>query len=399
MRHTDIAIVGGGLAGSLAAAMLGRGGFDTILIDPHSVYPADFRCEKLDGPQVEVLRKTGIADPVLAAATHDGESWVARAGRLVEKRPGDQHGIYYDTLVNTVRAQIPNCVRFAATKVVNVSTSADRQILTLASGESLSARIVVLANGLNTGFRERLGMSREIKSPCHSIAIGFELKPAGRETFAFPALTYYPDEPQTRIAYLTLFPIAAGMRANLMVYRDLHDPWLQKFRASPHETLFASMRGLRKITGDVEISGFIKIRPTDLYVTRDYQQPGLVLVGDAFATSCPAAGTGAAKVLTDVERLCNVYIPRWLATGGMQTEKITQFYDDPVKRACDGNSQSKAYHLRSLSTKSGPTWWARRRARFVARLGAGFMRKIYGLSRVGSHPLPPGTLQGAIADR
>jgi 2-polyprenyl-6-methoxyphenol hydroxylase-like FAD-dependent oxidoreductase len=38
-------------------------------------------------------------------------------------------------------------------------------------------------------------------------------------------------------------------------------------------------------------------------------QPGLVLVGDAFSTSCRAAGTGCDKVFTDVERLCNVYIP------------------------------------------------------------------------------------------
>jgi 2-polyprenyl-6-methoxyphenol hydroxylase-like FAD-dependent oxidoreductase len=39
MRHTDIAIVGGGLAGSTAAAMLGRAGVDAVLIDPHPVYP------------------------------------------------------------------------------------------------------------------------------------------------------------------------------------------------------------------------------------------------------------------------------------------------------------------------------------------------------------------------
>ena len=32
MRQTDIAIVGGGLAGSTAAAMLGRAGIDTVLI-------------------------------------------------------------------------------------------------------------------------------------------------------------------------------------------------------------------------------------------------------------------------------------------------------------------------------------------------------------------------------
>ena len=52
MRHTDIAIVGGGLAGSTAAAMLGRAGIDAVLIDPHTVYPPDFRCEKLDASQV-----------------------------------------------------------------------------------------------------------------------------------------------------------------------------------------------------------------------------------------------------------------------------------------------------------------------------------------------------------
>ncbi len=51
MRRTDIAIVGGGIAGSAAAAMLGRAGIDAVLIDPHEVYPFDFRCEKLDAKQ------------------------------------------------------------------------------------------------------------------------------------------------------------------------------------------------------------------------------------------------------------------------------------------------------------------------------------------------------------
>ena len=52
MHHADIAIVGGGLAGSTAAAMLGRAGIGAVLIDPHTLYPPDFRCEKLDGSRV-----------------------------------------------------------------------------------------------------------------------------------------------------------------------------------------------------------------------------------------------------------------------------------------------------------------------------------------------------------
>ena len=47
MKYTDIAIIGGGLAGSTAAAMLGRAGIAAILVDPHAVYPPDFRIEKL----------------------------------------------------------------------------------------------------------------------------------------------------------------------------------------------------------------------------------------------------------------------------------------------------------------------------------------------------------------
>ncbi|MEO8882721.1 MAG: FAD-dependent monooxygenase [Devosia sp.] len=41
MRHTDIAIIGSGLAGSAAAATLGTAGIDTVLIDPRTVYPPD----------------------------------------------------------------------------------------------------------------------------------------------------------------------------------------------------------------------------------------------------------------------------------------------------------------------------------------------------------------------
>ena len=55
---------------------------------------------------------------------------------------------------------------------------------------------------------------------------------------------------------------------------------------------------------------------------------GVVLVGDAFCTSCPAGGTGVRKALLDVERLCNVHIPHWLATPGMGIQKVTAFYED-----------------------------------------------------------------------
>jgi 2-polyprenyl-6-methoxyphenol hydroxylase-like FAD-dependent oxidoreductase len=124
------------------------------------------------------------------------------------------------------------------------------------------------------------------------------------------------------------------------------------------------------------VAGDLKIRPTDLYAVEGHRQAGLVLIGDAFATSCPAAGTGTDKVFTDAERLCNVHIPNWLATPDMGQDKIAAFYDDPVKAACDDWAREKAFHLRALSTDNGLTWQARRWARFVVRSAQGLGRRV-----------------------
>jgi 2-polyprenyl-6-methoxyphenol hydroxylase-like FAD-dependent oxidoreductase len=376
MQHTDIVIAGGGLAGSTAAAMLARDGFSVVLVDPHAVYPPDLRCEKLDGPQVDILRRTGLAPAVLRAGTLDGECWVARFGRLIEKRVGDQYGILYDALVNAIREEIPAGATFIKGKVVTVANGDDRQLVTLSDGEQISARLVVLASGLNIGLRHALGIAREDVSPCHSITMAFDLRPIGRTRFDFPALTYYPERACDRLAYITLFPIGSAMRANFMVYRDMNDPWLREMRHRLEAALFSVMPGLRKFTGDVEVVGPVKIRPADLYVTHGHVQPGVVLVGDAFGTSCPAAGTGTNKVFTDVERLCNVHIPNWFATDGMGADKIAAFYADPVKTACDRQSFEKAFHLRSLSIDRSPPWIARRWGRFLGRLAIGAARRV-----------------------
>ena len=143
MRYTDIAIVGGGLAGSTAAAMLGRA---SIPVDPHpsaSGYRPDFRVEKLSGQhQLERFHKTGLAEAILRSATHDGENWIARFGYLLDKKPSQQFGIMYDALVNAIRAEIPPDVEIIAAKATAIKTSEERQKLTLSNGIEISARLV-----------------------------------------------------------------------------------------------------------------------------------------------------------------------------------------------------------------------------------------------------------------
>jgi 2-polyprenyl-6-methoxyphenol hydroxylase-like FAD-dependent oxidoreductase len=378
MRKTDVAILGGGLAGSLTAAMLGRAGIDCTLVDPNEVYPDDFRCEKLDGPQTEILRKTGLLAPVLKASTFDGACWTARFGRVIEKRPGDQQGFHYSTLVNTIRGEIPPRVTFLRTKAQAIAVSPERQTITLASGESMDARLVVLANGLSVSVRDSLGLKREVVSRCHSITIGFTIRPKGQSKFAFPALTYYAERPADKTALVTFFPIGDAMRANLFTYREFDDPWLRQMRCDPQAALFALMPKLRPILGDFTVEGRVEIRPIDLYVTHGHRQAGVVLVGDAFSTSCPAAGTGARKVLNDVERLCNHHIPKWLNSPGMGEAKIAAFYDDPIKRACDDFAAEKAVALKTFSIDTTATAAAHRLLKFGVQATRGMARSLLG---------------------
>ncbi len=375
MRQADIVIVGGGLAGSSAAVMLGRADHEVVLVDPHQVYRPDFRCEKLDPSQMQLLRRMGLAGLVLPFATCSRELWVTRFGRLIDKLPVEQYGIAYQDLVNAVRAGIPEHVGRVWGTVAAIEPGEDRQIVRLQGGEAIDTRLVIVANGLNWALRRSLGITCEVLSPAHSTTIGFDITPKHRSGFAFDSLTYHGEAPQDRTAYLTLFKLGQGMRANLMIYRNAHDPWLQDLRDAPKTTLLALMPGLATLLGDFDILPPIRIRPADLYVAGNVVQPGIVLVGDAFATSCPAAGTGTNKVLNDVERLCAAHVPGWLATAGMGAEKIATFYADPEKQAEDLRSERAAHHLKSLTLEQGLAWRARRSARFCGRWLKGALRR------------------------
>ena len=139
-------------------------------------------------------------------------------------------------------------------------------------------------------------------------------------------------------------------------------------RRQPVETMNAALPRLRRITGEYGVAGDVRIRPVDLYVSTGYRKAGIVLVGDAFAATCPMTGTGTDKVLTDVTQLCNIHVPNWLATEGMGEDKIAMFYDNPVKQACDAWSAAQSFSFLKVTMDNGPYWQAQRWGRFLVWL-------------------------------
>jgi 2-polyprenyl-6-methoxyphenol hydroxylase-like FAD-dependent oxidoreductase len=365
MNHTvthkaDVAVVGAGLAGALAALILGRAGYRVALIDIHAAFPPEFRCEKLANEQLDLLRGLALFEEITALTTPVDDMVVARFGRIVERTGKPEYGFHYERMVNAVRAKLPPQVDFIVGRVAALATSPDLQRAVLSSGAAVEARLIVLASGLGDSLRAALGITRRLIRDKHSLSIGFDMAPAPGERFEFPALTYYGERTAERMAYASFFPIDDAMRANVFCYRGHDGAWGRTFKTAPRETLFAAMPGLRRFVGDFEVLGSVKLRVADLYAVENVRQAGVVLVGDAFQTTCPAAGNGVTRVLTDVGRLCTVHLPRWLSTPGMDAGKIAQFYDDEVKVACDRMTAHAAEYCRNFSISDAPMWRARR---------------------------------------
>ncbi|MFQ3455276.1 NAD(P)/FAD-dependent oxidoreductase [Bradyrhizobium sp. UFLA01-814] len=366
--EADVAIVGAGFAGSLARAVLARAGYRVILIDKRSIPPDEFRVEKIAGRQIDILRRLGFIDDVEAIAAPYDRVLNIRSGKLVDIGVGRSYGISYANLVNMARGLTPDASSFLLDQVTNVSCSEERQQLTLASGIRVVSRLVILATGMTNMLGHSLGMRRQMLAARHSVSFGFTIARPDNAPFDFDALTCYGEEAADGVDYLSLFPMSGGMRANLFMFRDPTDPIMRELRRDTKRTLLRLMPGLQPYLGDFEVVGQVQNWVMDLTVTEGHLQPGVVLIGDAFQTNCPAAGTGVGRLLVDVERLCTDYVPRWLETAGMGVDKIAQFYSDRDKLAADQHSLHLANFRQALTLNTGVRWNLRRKLHFLRRM-------------------------------
>jgi 2-polyprenyl-6-methoxyphenol hydroxylase-like FAD-dependent oxidoreductase len=112
---------------------------------------------------------------------------------------------------------------------------------------------------------------------------------------------------------------------------------------------------LTRITGEYRVISKVESGRVDLYTVDHHPQPGVVLIGDAFQSACPATGLGMDKVLTDVDALSEC-LPRWLATPGMSAAKMAEFYQHPRKLAVDSLALQRSQDHRRLAMDPSPRW-------------------------------------------
>jgi len=363
----DVIVIGAGLAGVMAAVAMLRSGVRVLLLDANEIYPHSFKAEKLGNDHSRQFRRLGMLDAILPAATPIRELLEAHHGTRVLRKPVEHYGIAYHDLINALRRNLPSAIALKIGKVRRIETGPDRQRLTLDDGQSIEARLLVLASGRWHNLFSQLGLRRTTVSHMHSLSFGFSVASTRANDFDFDEMTYWGDPGSEDLPYATFFRIGDGMRVNAFAYWNAGDERTHAFLEDPSGVLQRRMPGLADAVGPFEHVGRAESCPLHLEATEGHLQPGLVVVGDAFGTVCPAAGTGVVKALNDVECLCDELVPNWLSTPGMGLEKISQFYSHPRKTACDRSGMRMSMRMRKTAVDNGWRWRLRRQARSFKR--------------------------------
>ena len=170
MERREIAVVGGGLAGTATAIALARSGFDTILFAPPA--PTDFRSTALIGASMDFLDRIDLA----ASIRRKGESLavmrlVDDTGRLfraptIEFRASeiDRPAFGTNILNADLAALLDDAVNETdrlerrAIAATGIETDRDGAVLTLADGSRIAVCLVVAADGRRSAMREAAGI-------------------------------------------------------------------------------------------------------------------------------------------------------------------------------------------------------------------------------------------------
>ncbi len=333
--------------------MLDRRGFRVTVIDRYASYPAEFRAEQLVGSQIKFFSKIGLGADFITGTHLVPRARNFRLGRQLSSVLAPHLGMPYRDIVQALRDRIPQGVQRIVGRVTDVE-SGPVSTVRLDDGQAVEAKLVVMATGLNTKLGKRLGIDYQMISAQHSTTVGFDIRSSKGTAADTSVLVFYGNSLRDAIDYLTIFPCKEGLRGNLFLYRDPLDPWLVKLRQAPRETLLEVLPALADELGEFTIE-HVQCRPSDISVARHYQRDGMVLIGDAYQTPCPAAGTGINRLLVDVERLA-VHAGKWFADDDTSSASLQSYYNDPVKRRSDRAAIRDARFRRSISTNASMLW-------------------------------------------
>lgn len=312
----DVAVVGAGMVGAALALRLARAGFDVAVVEPRE--PAawsahdevDLRVVALAPSSAHLLAAVDAWDAIRrsrACAYRNMRVWDALApgelhfdaarqgeatlGWIVENR------LIQHTLWQRAQAEPGLSVRCPA-RVASTRHDERSRTLDLDDGTSLSARLVVAADGADSTLREMAGIVARGRDYAQRAIVAHVRTQRAHEHTAWQRFL-----PGATLAFL---PLADGRSSVVWSLPEADAAALLELTDDAFCMRLGAAFDLR--LGRIESSTPRAAFPLRLRIARRYLAPRLALIGDAAHVVHPLAGQGVNLGLRDVAELADVLI-------------------------------------------------------------------------------------------
>jgi len=311
----DVAVVGGGMVGAAAALALARAGFSTALLEARA--PAawdadaevDLRVVGLAPSSVMLLDELGVWTSIREARAGSYSHmhvWDAESGAAIDF---DAHSEGRDRLGYIVENNLVQWMLWQALQTAGVrvlcpaevkafEAREDRIQLELAGGETLTAGLLVAADGAASPLRQLAGIGTRGRDYAQRAVVAHVTTERPHEDTAWQR--FLPGGP------LALLPLADGRSS---IVWSLPEAEARRVLALDGQAFLdelgvASDFRLGRIVAATPRAAF----PLKLQLAERYQADRFVLLGDAAHAVHPLAGQGVNLGLRDVAELRDTLI-------------------------------------------------------------------------------------------
>ncbi|RWX75430.1 UbiH/UbiF family hydroxylase [Neorhizobium lilium] len=306
MQHFEVAVVGGGLTGSVAALALARAGRKVVLVAP-AAEEADQRTTALMDQSIRFLERLGLWDTIEPSAAPLSTMQIIDGTKRLLRAPTTQFramdvGLYafgYNIPNHALHATL-NAAVSAEANITEVNQrvdlfdfGSDRVALTLTRGESLTADFVVAADGKNSATREAAGIGvRRWSYPQTALVLNFShTVPHGNISTEF----------HTETGPFTQVPLP-GSRSSLVWVVKPEEA--QRLSVLPGEELATVIEArMQSMLGKVTIDSTPQTWPLSSLMAEKFGGGRLALVGEAAHAFPPIGAQGLNLSLRDIIEL------------------------------------------------------------------------------------------------
>ena len=316
MRHSDIVVAGGGLAGLIATAAFGKRGYDVVCCDPRSeqgTAAKDNRVTAFLAPSCAVLSDAGLweliegdATPLSVMCVADIPEDNAASHQMHEFRsemigePGFGFAVPNRKLqaaLGQSLAAMPNVDLRKGEGVCSILPRLSESVVTLGSGARICAGLVVAADGRNSAIRSKADIG-VIRFGLGQKAMSFDVtldRPHGNVTLEIHASG----------GPFTLVPIADidGKPASSAVWMETGaraEQFAEMGDTDFDQAINARTRGLG---GRLSLAGQRRLWPVTCQLATRFAADRLALIGEAAHAVPPIGAQGLNMTLADIAAL------------------------------------------------------------------------------------------------